>query len=153
MLAPTEARDPSMTTAENGDTVRVKFTGTLEDGAQFDTTDGRDPLEFTIGAEQVIAGFDQAVIGMAPGEVKKIVLAPEQAYGHRDSQIVDTVPRQAIPQEIKLAEGLVLEAKQQDGQAFGFTVVDFNETTVTLDANHPLAGETLKFDIELIEIV
>ena len=142
-----------MTTAKNGDTVRVKFTGTLEDGVQFDTTDGRDPMEFTIGAEQVIAGFDQAVIGMAPGEVKKVVLAPEQAYGYRDPQIVDTVPRQAIPQEIKLAEGLVLEAKQEDGQTFGFTVVDFNETTVTLDANHPLAGETLNFDIELLEIV
>jgi len=142
-----------MTTAKNGDTVRVKFTGTLEDGVQFDTTDGRDPMEFTIGAEQVIAGFDQAVIGMTPGEVKKIVLAPEQAYGYRDPQIVDTVPRQAIPQEIKLAEGLVLEAKQEDGQTFGFTVVDFNETTVTLDANHPLAGETLNFDIELLEIV
>lgn len=142
-----------MTTAENGDTVRVKFSGTLEDGVQFDTTDGRDPMEFTIGAEQVIAGFDQAVIGMSLGEVKTIVLAPEQAYGHRDPQIVDTVPRQAIPQDIKLAEGLVLEAKQEDGQTFGFTVVDFNETTVTLDANHPLAGETLKFDIELLEIV
>jgi peptidylprolyl isomerase len=142
-----------MTTAKNGDTVRVNFTGTLEDGVQFDTTDGREPMEFTIGAEQVIAGFANAVIGMAPGEVKKIVLAPEQAYGHRDPQIVDTVPRNAIPQEIKLAEGLVLEAKREDGETFGFTVVEFNETTVTLDANHPLAGETLKFDIELVEIV
>jgi peptidylprolyl isomerase len=85
--------------------------------------------------------------------VKKVVLSPEQAYGHRDPQIVDTVPRNAIPQEIQLAEGLVLEAKREDGQTFGFTVVDFNETTVTLDANHPLAGETLNFDIELVEIV
>jgi peptidylprolyl isomerase len=142
-----------MSTAKNGDTVRVNFTGTLEDGVQFDTTDGREPMEFTIGAEQVIAGFDNAVIGMEPGEVKKVVLSPEQAYGHRDPQIVDTVPRNAIPQEIQLAEGLVLEAKREDGQTFGFTVVDFNETTVTLDANHPLAGETLNFDIELVEIV
>ena len=139
--------------AKTGDTVRVNFTGTLENGTQFDTTDGREPMEFTIGAEQVIAGFDSAVIGMTPGEVKKVVLAPEQAYGYHDPQIVDTVPRNAIPTEIELAEGLVLEAKRQDGQTFGFTVVDFNETTVTLDANHPLAGETLNFDIELVEIV
>jgi peptidylprolyl isomerase len=140
-------------TAKTGDTVRVNFTGTLENGTQFDTTDGREPMEFTIGAEQVIAGFDNAVIGMTPGEVKKVVLAPEQAYGYHDPQIVDTVPRNAIPTEIELAEGLVLEAKRQDGQTFGFTVVEFNETTVTLDANHPLAGETLNFDIELVEIV
>lgn len=142
-----------MTAAKDGDTVRVKFTGTLEDGAQFDSTEGRDPMEFTIGAEQVIAGFDQAVVGMAPGEVKSVVLAPEQAYGYRDPQIIDTVPRHAIPKEIELAEGLVLEATREDGQKFGFTVVDFNETTVTLDANHPLAGQTLNFEIELIEIV
>lgn len=142
-----------MTAAKNGDTVRVKFTGTLESGVQFDTTEGREPMEFTIGAEQVIAGFDNAVVGMAPGEVKKIVLPPEEAYGYHDPQIVDTVPRNAIPQEIKLAEGLVLEAKRDDGQTFGFTVVEFNETTVTLDANHPLAGETLNFEIELVEIV
>jgi peptidylprolyl isomerase len=142
-----------MTEAKSGDTVRVKFTGTLENGVQFDTTDGREPMEFTIGAEHVIAGFDQAVIGMMPGEVKQVVLAPEQAYGYRDPQIVDTVPRKAIPVEIELAEGLVLEARRDDGQTFGFTVVEFNETTVTLDANHPLAGETLNFDIELVEIV
>jgi len=142
-----------MSKAKTGDTVRVKFTGTLEDGVQFDTTDGRDPMEFTLGAGQVIAGFDKAVVGMAPGEQKTLALEPEDAYGERDPEIVDTVPRRAIPQEINLAKGLVLEAKQQDGQTFGFTVVDFNHDTVTLDANHPLAGETLNFEIELLEIV
>ena len=141
-----------MANAKSGDTVRVKFTGTLENGTKFDTTDGRDPMEFKLGAGQVIAGFDQAVVGMALGEVKQIVLTPEDAYGEHDPSIVDTVPRHAIPKEINLAEGLVLEATGKDGEKFGFTVVDFDEETVTLDANHPLAGETLNFDIELVEI-
>jgi FKBP-type peptidyl-prolyl cis-trans isomerase 2 len=141
-----------MAEAKSGDTVRVKFTGTLEDGTKFDTTDGRDPMEFILGAGQVIAGFDEAVVGMALGEVKKIVLSPEQAYGMHDPEIVDTVPRKSIPAEIKLAEGLVLEATGKDGEKFGFTVVDFDEEMVTLDANHPLAGEALNFDIELVEI-
>ena len=141
-----------MAEAKSGDTVRVRFTGTLEDGTKFDTTDGRDPMEITLGASQVIDGFDAAVVGMALGEVKKIVLTPEQAYGEHDPRIVDTVPRRAIPKEIELAEGIVLEKKQNDGQVFGLTVVDFDEETVTLDANHPLAGETLNFAIELVGI-
>jgi len=142
-----------MAEAKAGDKVRVKYTGKLPDGTMFDTTDGRDPMEFTLGGGQVIAGFNDAIVGMTPGEQKSINVTPDNAYGERDPEIVESVPRQSIPPEIELAEGLVLEATQKDGQVFGFTVLDFNDETVTLDANHPLAGETLNFDVELVEIV
>ena len=142
-----------MAEAKIGDKVSVKFTGKLPDGTVFDTTDGRDPMQFTIGAGQVIAGFNDAIVGMKPGDEKTVDLTPDQAYGERDPEIVESVPRSAIPPEIELIEGLVLEATQKDGQKFGFSVVEFNDESVTLDANHPLAGETLKFSIELLEIV
>jgi len=142
-----------MAQTKTGDTVRVVYTGTLVDGTTFDSTNERGPMQFKLGDGEVIAGFDSAVTGMSPGENKSVSIAPENAYGERDNEIVQTVPRSAVPTEIELAEGLVLEVQDPSGQTFGLTVIEFDDENVTLDANHPLAGETLNFDIELVEIV
>ncbi|MFQ5346841.1 MAG: peptidylprolyl isomerase [Rhodothalassiaceae bacterium] len=141
-----------MSTANTGDTVRVHYTGTLESGQEFDSSRGRDPIAFELGKHQVIPGFEEAVVGMEPGEKKTITIAAEEAYGPRREDLVFTLPQDQFPGDIKLEKGLRVTGTTQEGQSIGMTVVDFTDETVTLDANHPLAGESLIFEIELVEI-
>lgn len=141
-----------MSEAKSGDTVKIHYTGTLSDGTQFDSSQGRDPLEFTLGAGSVIAGFDDAVTGMSAGEAKTVNIPADQAYGPRHDQLMDKVPRGAIPDDIALELGMVLHAQGPDGQELSFTVVEFDDQNVTVDGNHPLAGQDLTFALELMEI-
>lgn len=142
-----------MTQAKAGDTVRVHYTGTLQDGTQFDSSTGRDPLEFTLGSGQIIPGLDNEVTGMAVGDTKQVTIAPEQAYGPRDPDRVQAVPREQIPENIPTEPGTQLQMQTPQGQAIPVVVAEVTETEVTLDANHPLAGKELTFDVELVEIV
>ena len=136
-----------------GNTVRVHYTGTLEDGTQFDSSRGAEPLEFAMGQGQLIAGFENAVAGLTTGESCTVTLTPEQAYGESDPEMVQQVARELMPADVELEPGMVLQGQAGDGSVDNFTVVSFTEETVTLDANHPLAGKTLTFEIELVAIV
>jgi peptidylprolyl isomerase len=143
----------SMTQAKAGDTVRIHYSGTLADGTQFDTSEGSEPLEFALGSGSVIPGFDQAVEGMSVGENKSVSIGPEQAYGPRHDQLVQEVPRQALPDDIDPTVGMRLQGQGPDGQMMNLTVTRVEDEAITVDANHPLAGEVLNFDIELVAIV
>ena len=142
-----------MTQAKSGDTVRIHYMGTLEDGTQFDSSDGRDPLEFALGGGQVLPGFDSAVDGMAVGENKSVTIQPDQAYGDRHEQLVQEVPKSALPEDMEPAVGMQLQSQSPDGQVMNLVVTDVADETITVDANHPLAGQALTFAIELVEIV
>lgn len=142
-----------MVQAKEGDTVRVHYTGKLEDGTVFDTSGERAPLEFTIGDGQIIPGFEKAVVGMEPGETKTARLSPEEAYGPRRDDMTLTVDRAQFPEEINPEPGQQLQVQQPDGRAAVVVVSDVTDSTVTLDANHPLAGQPLTFDIRLVEVV
>ncbi len=141
-----------MSQAKTGDTVNVHYTGKLDDGSQFDSSSGRDPLEFEIGGGQVFPGFEKEVEGMSVGDNKSFRLEPEDAYGPRYDQLVQSIARNDLPEEIQLEEGMALQGKSDDGQVTNFMVTSVNEETVTVDANHPLAGHALSFDIELVKI-
>lgn len=141
-----------MTQAKSGDTVRIHYTGTLEDGSTFDSSAGRDPLEFTLGTGQVIPGFDKGVDGMTLGEKKTINIPADDAYGQPDDRARQGVPRDQIPAEIPLEVGIQLQMQSPTGQVMPVTVVEITETEVTLDANHPLAGKDLTFELELVSI-
>jgi FKBP-type peptidyl-prolyl cis-trans isomerase 2 len=138
--------------ANNGDTVKVQYTGKLSDGTVFDTSIDKEPLEFTVGSGMVIPGFDQAVIGMNPGESKTIEIPMTDAYGPYCNELVQEVNRSEIPSEVKLEIGQRLQAQRQDGQIVMLVVTNISDSTVTIDANHPLAGKDLTFNIELIEV-
>jgi peptidylprolyl isomerase len=139
--------------AKPGDKVRVHYTGTLEDGTRFDSSEGRDPLEFQVGGGEVIPGFEKAVQGMKPGDDKEFVIPAEEAYGPHREEMVLTIDRNQVPPDISPEVGDELHLQTPDGQPVPVRVIDADEETVTLDANHPLAGETLKFEIRLEEIV
>lgn len=139
--------------AENGQTVRVHYTGTLEDGSTFDSSRDRDPLEFTVGGGQVIGGFDSAVTGMAPGDTRTVTIPAADAYGPHREELVQELPRSAIPPQVDLTPGVRLAAKDQAGNEMVLTVVEVDDATAKLDANHPLAGEDLTFEIELVEVL
>ncbi|KAF5075883.1 FKBP-type peptidyl-prolyl cis-trans isomerase [Methanoculleus horonobensis] len=142
-----------MAQAKEGDTVKVHYTGKLEDGTVFDTSEERTPIEFTIGSGQIIPGFERAVVGMEPGETKTMRVPPEEAYGPHREEMTITVDRGQFPEEINPEPGQQLQVQQPDGQAAVVVVSDVSESTVTLDANHPLAGQPLTFEIELVDIV
>lgn len=142
-----------MTQVQQGNLVKVHYTGRLEDGTEFDTSAGIDPMEFTIGSSEVIPGFEQAVLGMVPGESKTVTLAPEDAYGPHLEEMIAVVERKDIPDDIELTLGHQLEVTQDDGTSFVVMVTELTEDSVTLDANHPLAGKSLVFDLNLVEIV
>jgi len=141
-----------MAEAKQGDTVRVHYTGTLGDGTVFDSSREREPLEFNLGTGQVIPGFDQALTGMKPGESKKVTIPADQAYGPYRDELVLVVDRAEFPAEIAPTLGDQFELSQ-DGQSFVVNVTDVNDDSVTLDANHPLAGEDLTFELQLVEII
>ena len=142
-----------MAQAKTGDTVKVHYTGKLDDDTIFDTSADREPLQFTIGQGQLIPDFEQAVVGMNPGESKTIQIPSDKAYGPHHEQMVMVVDRSAFPAELEPKVDQRLQVRQQDGQEFAVTVTDVTESKVTLDGNHPLAGEDLSFDIQLTEIV
>lgn len=141
-----------MTQAKTGDTVSIHYTGTLTDGSTFDSSAGREPLEFTVGAGHIIPGLDQAIAGMAVGDTKKVDIPADQAYGQRDPNAKQAVPRADIPADIPLEPGTQLQMQTPNGQVVPVMVADVTETEVTLDANHPLAGQDLTFDVELVDI-
>jgi peptidylprolyl isomerase len=141
-----------MAQAKDGDTVKIHYTGTLTDGTVFDSSKDRDPLEFTIGSQQVIPGFEENVKGMAVGDSKKFTLDPSEAYGERNDQMMVDVERAQMPEDINPEVGMMLQVQGQDGSVSHVTVAEVTEEKVTLDANHPLAGEDLTFEIELTEI-
>lgn len=142
-----------MAQAKAGDTVQVHYTGTLTDGTVFDSSVGSDPLEFTVGAGQVISGFDQAVIGLDVGESKKTTIPAAQAYGDYRNELVFTVQKAQLPEGFAPTIGDQYQMTQPDGQAIVVSVKDISDTGVTLDANHPLAGRDLTFDIQLVAVV
>jgi peptidylprolyl isomerase len=141
-----------MSQAKPGDTVSIHYTGTLDDGTQFDSSSGRDPLEFTLGTGQVIPGFDKAVEGMAVGDSKSVNIPPEDAYGPRHDQMIQDVPKTALPDDLEPVEGMALQAQGQDGQVINLTLTAVSDDSITVDGNHPLAGQALNFDIELVDI-
>jgi peptidylprolyl isomerase len=140
-----------MMSAKTGDTVRVHYTGTLEDGSVFDSSDGRDPLEFTIGTGQVIPGFDEAVSGMSPGDERRVTIPSERAYGERKDDLVIRVERSQLPPDIDPSVGQQLQLRQDD-RSFVVAVTAVADDSITLDANHPLAGEDLTFALRLVAI-
>jgi peptidylprolyl isomerase len=144
---------PAGEVAVSGDTVRVHYTGTLDDGTVFDSSEGREPLEFTLGTGQVIPGFDQGVAGMSVGEVKTIRIPAADAYGEYDPGRVLVIGREQLPEDLDPQVGQQLMMPGGNGGLVPVTVIDANESSITVDANHPLAGEDLTFEVELVEIL
>jgi len=141
-----------MSQAKAGDTVRITYVGTLNNGDMFDSSEGRDPLEFVVGSGQIIRGLDSAIPGMAVGEKKDVAVPCDQAYGQSNPDARQAVPRDQIPAEIPVDVGTQLQMQTPQGQVVPVTVAEVTETEVTLDANHPLAGEDLNFAIEIVGI-
>ena len=141
-----------MSKVKDGDTVKVHYTGKLEDGTVFDSSKEGEPLELTIGAGNVIEGFEKGVIGMERGSSKTVTIPPEKAYGSMNEELVAKVKKENFPENVTPAIGEQLQLKQQDGNIVNVTITEMRGDTVTLDANHPLSGKTLIFDIELVEI-
>lgn len=141
-----------MTEAKSGDTVKITYVGTLNDGQMFDSSEGRDPLEFVLGSGQIIKGLDSAIPGMSVGDKKTVNVPCDQAYGQKNPDARQAVPREQIPADIPVAVGTQLQMQTPQGQVVPVTVAEVTETEVTLDANHPLAGQDLNFEIEVVEI-
>lgn len=141
-----------MAKAKEGDTVQVHYTGKLKDGTVFDTSEEREPLSFTIGEERVIPGFEKAVVGMEPGDTKTEELPPEQAYGEHREDMVMELERDQLPDNLEPKVGQQLQLRMQNGQEVPVVITELGEESVTIDANHPLAGKDLVFEIELVEI-
>jgi len=142
-----------MPQAQKGDTVRVHYTGTLDNGHVFDTSENRDPLEFTVGSGQVIPGFDQGVEGLEIGNSKTVTIDADDAYGPRNDDMIVTVQHSQFPDDLNPEIGLQLELRRDDGSVIPAIIIDVTDDDVKIDANHPLAGERLTFEIELVEIV
>ncbi|WP_027714163.1 peptidylprolyl isomerase [Desulfuromonas sp. TF] len=138
--------------AAKGDTVKVHYTGKLSDGTLFDTSEDKAPLSFIIGKKEVIPGFEEAVVGMVTGEKKTVSIAPDKAYGESRENLVETVERGNLPSDVELKVGGQLEVTRQDGSIFHVMVTGLDKDMVILDANHPLAGKELIFDIAMLEI-
>ena len=138
--------------AKEGDTVKVHYTGTLEDGSMFDTSEGRDPLEFVLGAGSMIPGFEQAVYGLKVGQSKTVTIPAAEAYGPYDDTLLLIISREQLAAGVDPEVGQQLQMRTTEGRTVTVPVVDVSEETVTVDANHPLAGKDLTFEIELVEI-
>ncbi len=141
-----------MTHVKDGDTIKVHYTGTLDDGTQFDSSVGSEPLEFTVGGGQIIRGFEDAVMDMVVGDAKTVVIPSGQAYGPHMTEMVLEVDLSQFPPDINPQPGQQLQMRQADDRVIVVTVTNINDQTVTLDANHPLAGQDLTFEIELVAI-
>ena len=141
-----------MSQAKMGDKVKIHYTGSLKDGKIFDSSKEKEPLGFTIGEKMVIPGFENAVIGMTVGETKKVSLPPADAYGDHQKTLVVVVERSQLPPNIDPKVGMILHAQTNDGRSSDVTIIDITDEAATLDANHPLAGQELIFDLELVEV-
>ncbi len=141
-----------MAVAKKNDTVKVHYTGKLKSGEVFDSSREREPLEFTVGGGQMIPGFDAAVDGMALEETKEVTIPSAEAYGERNEQMIQEVPREQLPEDMKPEVGQTLVASSQDGGQTHVVVTEVKDESITVDGNHPLAGQDLIFDIELVEI-
>jgi len=142
-----------MEQAQRGDTVKVHYTGKLDDGTVFDTSEGKDPLEFKIGTNQIIHGFQNSVIGMAVGDSKTVNVDVDEAYGPRDEKLIAVIDHERFPDDMQPEVGQRLQLVQTDDRKIFATVTAISESGVTIDANHFLAGKDLTFDIQLIAIV
>lgn len=142
-----------MTTAATGDIVRIHYSGRLVDGTQFDSSEGRAPLEFTLGQGQVIRGLEAHVTGMETGAKSTVTIPVVEAYGPRRDEAIQQLDRAKVPAGIDLKIGTQLQARTADGGMLPITVVGMDDASVTVDANHPLAGQDLVFDVELVEVV
>lgn len=136
---------------KQGNTVKVHYTGRLEDNTVFDSSTNREPLEFEVGSQQVIEGFDSAVIGLNKGDKTTVTITPEKGYGQLREDLIQEVPRNQVPQDVQV--GSQLQGVNQTGQPFVVTVTEVTENSVTIDANHPLAGKNMTFEIEVIDFV
>lgn len=138
---------------KKNDTIRVHYKGTLTDGQLFDSSEGRDPLEFTVGSGQVIPGFDNAVMDMEVGEEKSFNIPSDEAYGGHDERLIQQVGRDQLPADLKPEVGMMLSSTLPNGEQIPVKVTEVADESITIDANHPLAGEDLTFEIKLVEIV
>lgn len=142
-----------MIQAKHGDTVKVHYKGSLENSEVFDMTESDSPIEFTLGKGELIEGFEKAVIGMKKGETRTIIVPPEEAYGDYDEDLRKEFSRTMFPKGFEADLGLVMELSTPDGGSVDATIVEIKDTTITLDANDPLAGKALNFTIELVDIL
>lgn len=138
--------------AKKGDTVLVHYTGTLDDGTVFDSSSDREPLEVTLGEGMLIPGFENALFGMNEGDKKTVTIGPEDAYGEHIVELVLSLPRDTVPAHVQPEPGMMVQLAMENDEEFDAVVVDVDDETVTLDANHPLAGENLTFALELVGI-
>lgn len=141
-----------MTEAKSGDVVHIHYVGTLKDGTEFDSSRDRDPLTFELGSGHIIPGLDSHIQGMKLGDISQVTIPPTEAYGLPNPDHVQVVPRDAMPDNVEIKVGLELSATAPSGNPIPMRVVAMNEESVTVDANHPLAGQTLTFDVELVKI-
>ena len=137
---------------KKGDKIKVDYTGTLEDGIVFDTSEGKQPLEFEVGAGKLIKGFDNGVIGMEKGEEKDIKIEPTEAYGDSNPEMVKKFPKESLPKEQEPKPGMMLVVNTPDGKQFPAKITEVGDKEVTIDLNHPLAGKTLNFKVKIVEI-
>lgn len=142
-----------MNEASAGQTVRIHYSAKLESGTVLDTSAQRDPMKFELGSGQVILGLDNAVQGMTVGESKTVTIQADEAYGQHNEQLVVSVPQSELPEDLQPSIGMRLKSQAPDGQITELIVTEVADDSITVDANHPLAGHVLQFDIELIEIV
>jgi peptidylprolyl isomerase len=142
-----------MAQAKNGDTVKVHYSGKLDTGVVFDTSEGSDPLQFELGSGRFIQGFEEAVVGMSPGETKTVRIPPEKGYGLYREEKMFKISKKDLPEDIVPVEGMTLEVCASNGVMVPVQVTEIEGDTVTLDANHPLCEQTLNFEITLVEIV
>ncbi len=147
-----QERESSMSPAGDGNTIKVHYTGKLEDGTVFDSSEGRDPLEVTLGTNAVIPGFEKGLIGMEVGDKKTITIPSEEAYGPHHDNLIMEVNKSDFPEDITPEIGLQLQMQRPDGQTMPVMITAVDEKVITLDANHPLAGKTLIFDVEMMEV-
>ncbi|MCC5963807.1 MAG: peptidylprolyl isomerase [Rhodobacteraceae bacterium] len=141
-----------MTQATAGNTVQIHYTGTLNDGSVFDSSEGREPLEFELGSGTIIPGLDSAIDGMAEGEQKTVTIPSAEAYGEYQPQACQDVPREQFPDDIPLEPGTRLQMQTPEGRAIPVTITEVKQEAVTLDANHPLAGQDLTFAVEIVSV-
>lgn len=141
-----------MSQVKKNDTVKIHYTGKLADGVVFDSSEGREPLEFTVGEGNMIPGFENGVIDMKVNEKKTIVIPAEEAYGEVRDELIQEVPKTNLPEDLDPEVGMGLVSVAPNGQEIQFVVREVKEETIVVDANHPLAGKELTFDVELVEI-
>lgn len=141
-----------MSQVKQNDTVKVHYTGKLKDGQVFDSSEGKEPIEFTLGQGQLIPGFEKGLIEMKVNEKKTITIPKEEAYGEPRAELIQEVEKAQLPEEIKPEVGMGLVSKSPDGQEMNLVVTDVKDNTIVVDGNHPLAGKDLVFDLEVVEI-